>query len=357
MKKITLNKYEKIAIKYLIEDLQAATLPGTTLSNVLNTLELRDKAVSNITLEFLKRRKLLALYVYAKKECSLAEYLSSAELEQKNRRLIIEKEALKEKLRQTKLKEEAAIRQQAAIEKQRAYDNNPKNIARAKQLKLRNKYNLSYFIESHYFQNLMKILHNLDKGCRLSESEIIWLNIDGKEYFTDELRARFHNNEADFYATEFRNKKDPWLAVNASSHYRKCAKSKVADLILNTIKVSNLKNIKLKSAIYTTHGGVKRDLHKAKEAIFLGEKAHKLTMQDFRPCTLLGAVHMETGNYNIGQEWYTKAIENGFSEKSMDYELKNIFMRAKQSNKESLRNYLLKIDSERYSWVRKKTWD
>ena len=63
---------------------------------------------------------------------------------------------------------------------------------------------------------------------------------------------------------------------------------------------------------------------------------------------------MEIGNYDIGQEWYAKAIENGFSEKSMDYELKSIFRRAKQADKEALRNHLLKIDPERYSWVRKK---
>jgi len=351
---MTLNKYEKIAKKFFVEDLQAATLPSTTLSNILNTLELRDGVVSSRALGYLKRRELLALYAYVTQECSLVEYFSSAELEQKNRRLVVEQKALKEQLRQAKLKEESAIRQQAAIERQRAYDNDPKNIARANQLKLRNKYNLSCFIEKHHFPRLMKILQSLDNGHRLPESEIVWLNVDGKEYFTNALKVRFHHNEANFYATEFGNKKDPWLAVNASSHYRKSEQSQTADLMLDTIKVSGLKNIKLKSAIYTTHGGVKRDLHKSKEAIALGEKAHKLTVKDFRPCTLLGAVNMEIGNYDIGQEWYAKAIKNGFSEKSMDYELKSIFMRAKQSDKESLRNHLLKIDPDRYSWARKK---
>ena len=355
---MTLNKYEKIAKKYFVEDLQPATLPNTTLSNVLDTLNIKDKVVSKRGLDFLKRKELLALYAYVNKECSLVEYLSLAELEQKNRRLIIEQRLVNEQLSQARLqarlREESAIRQQAAIERQRAYDNDPKNIAKAKQAKLRSKYDLSCFIKKPCFARLMNILQSIDNGRRLSENEIIWLNVDGKDYYTNALKVRLHSNEADFYSIEFRNKKDPWLAVNASSHYRKCEKSKTADLMLNTINVSGLKNIKLKSAIYTTHGGVKRDLHKSKEAIFLGEKAHKLTTHDFRPCTLLGAVNIEIGNYDIGQEWYEKAIENGFSEKSMDYELKSIFMRAKQSDKESLRNHLLKIDPNRYSWAKKK---
>lgn len=352
-----LSKYEKTAKKYFVDDFQSATLPNTTLFNILDTLEIQNKVISQRGLDFLNRKELFALHAYVNKECSFVEYLNSAELEQKNRRLIVEKKLISEKLNQAKLqarlKKESAARQQAALEKQRAYDNDPKNIARAKQLRLREKYNLSCFIKKIFFQRLMKILQSLDNGHRLPESEIVWLNVDGKEYFTNAIKARFHKNEANFYATEFGNKKDPWLAVNASSHYRKCEQSKTADLMLGTIKISALKNIKLKSAIYTTHGGVKRDLHKSKEAIDLGEKAHKLMVKDFRPCTLLGAVNMEIGNYDIGQEWYAKAIENGFSEKSMDYELKSIFMRAKQVDKEALRNHLLKIDPERYSWVRK----
>jgi len=342
-----LSKYEKTAKKYFVDDFQSATLPNTTLSNILDTLEIKNKAISLRGLDFLKRKGLLALHAYVSKECSFTEYLSSAELEQKNRHLFFEKKILRAKLNQARLKEESKARQQA-------YDNDPRNIARAKQLRLREKYNLSCFIEKHYFPRLMKILQSLDKGHRLSESEVVWLNVDGKEYFTNELKYRFHKNEANFYATEFGNKKDPWLAVNASSHYRKCEQPQTAEIMLGTIKVSALKNIKLKSALYTTNGGVKRDLHKSKEAIELGEKAHKLMVKDFRPCTLLGAVNMEIGNHDIGQVWYAKAIENGFSEKSMDYELKSIFMRAKQSDKDALRNHLLKINPERYSWARKK---
>jgi len=98
----------------------------------------------------------------------------------------------------------------------------------------------------------------------LTEDDIVWLTTkdDEYEYYTTELRERYHENEAEFYAGEFKKRKDPWLAVNASSHYRKCEKARTADSVLNAIAVTGIKNIKLKSAICTTHGGVKRDLGK-----------------------------------------------------------------------------------------------
>ena len=45
-----------------------------------------------------------------------------------------------------------------------------------------------------------------------------------------------------------------------------------------------------------------RDLEHWDEALCLGEKAHALKADNYRPCTLLGAIHMETGNYSLGQE-------------------------------------------------------
>jgi hypothetical protein len=173
-------------------------------------------------------------------------------------------------------------------------------------------------------------------------------------YFTQELREGFHRNEAKFYASEFEKSKDPWTAVNASSHFRKCKQPRTAESMLSTIDVSGLKDRKLKSALCTTFGGVKRDLKKWDEALSLGEQAHLLTLQDFRPCTLMGAVNMEIGNFVLGQAWYKKAVERGASEKSVDDDLRSIFMRAEKSKREALRDHLLKMDADRYSWAKKK---
>jgi len=95
---MALNQYVKIAAKYLLEDLRAATLSSTMLSKILNNLEFGEKAVSNTALTFLKSRKFFALCCYAKKEITFSEYLIAAELEQKERRLIAEKMLLKNKL-------------------------------------------------------------------------------------------------------------------------------------------------------------------------------------------------------------------------------------------------------------------
>lgn len=213
-------------------------------------------------------------------------------------------------------------------EKQRAFDSDPRNIVRAKRKTsldtLREKYDLEHYIEHHHFPRLMKILQKVDNGIRLQEKDVVWLNLDGDEYFTKPLKIAFHSIEATFYSDEFKKTKDLWFAVNASSHYRKCGKSITTDRLLSTIKVKPLKNIKLKSALYTTHDGVKRDLKHSEDAITLGEPAHRLTKKDFCPCTLLGAVNMENGAYDLEQAWYAKAIANGFSEKATDSELRSI---------------------------------
>lgn len=350
------NQYKYIAEKYLVDDIESASLPSTPLSNTLKTLEANDKAVSQMLLKFLMRKQLSALLAYSRKECSFNYYLKLAKQEQDTRRLTAIKEAKQkaeqQAIIQKKMRLAEEVRQKEAEKRQRAYDRDPKNIARAKQQALRDKYDLSFFIERDCFPRLMQILRKIDKGTRLSENDVVWLNLDGQEYFSDELRRAFHCIEANFYAAEFKKKKDPWLVVNASSHFRKCKESHVADRLLNTLNVDSVKNIKLKSAIFTTHGGVKRDLKSSKEALTLGEMAHKLTKKDFRPCTLLGAVNMETGCYDLGQAWYAKAIERGFSEKAMDHELKTIYRRSTKSDKASLRKHLLDIDPHRYRWAK-----
>ncbi len=246
------------------------------------------------------------------------------------------------------------LEQERAAAKKRAYDNDPRNIAKAQQNELRDRYDLSQYIEREHFPRLMDILRRVDRGVRLTEDDIVWLTTknDEYEYYTTELRERYHEIEAEFYAGVFKKRNDPWFAVNASSHYRKCEKARTADSMLNAIVVSRLKNIKLKSALCTTHGGVKRDLGKHNEALALGEKAHQFTPKDFRPCTLLGAVNMEIGNHILGESWYEKAIERGASEKSVDNDLRSIFMRAESTKREELSIYLLKKDPYRYSWAK-----
>lgn len=346
----------EVANKYRVDDIAGALIPGSRLSNILNELEL-DRHISENGQEFLRSKGLLALRRYARKEIIFAEYLKEAEQSQSERQLVARNKALKDEAEQ-KRKEEAMfaemkLAQERIAAEKRALKKDPKNIAKAKQFKLRQKYNLDHFIEKTDFPRLMDILRRVDNRQRLTEDDVLWLTTGGEAYYTSELREGYHKNEAEFHAGEFRKGKDPWSAVNASSHYRKCSEAETADSLLRTMDLSRLKDQKLKSAVCTTHGGVKRDLHEWDNALALGAQAHELTPRNFRPCTLLGAVNMEIGNHDLGQSWYEKAVARGYSERAMDEDIRTIFFRAEKSKQEALRDHLLKIDPHRYSWAKR----
>jgi hypothetical protein len=44
----------------------------------------------------------------------------------------------------------------------------------------------------------------LDNNQRLSEQDAIWLNSEGRQFFTDEVKIKFHRVEADFYIMNIR---------------------------------------------------------------------------------------------------------------------------------------------------------
>lgn len=350
--------YKDTAIKYHVEDLPGALIPGSRLSNILKELE-NGRSISNYAHDFLFKNGLYALLRYTKNESNFAEFLRAAEPEQSARRRIAKERALEKQAEQNMQKEALQARMKLTQERmaaeKRAFDKNPKNKARAKQFELREKYNLSLFIDKDDYPKLMDILRRADKGVRLPEDEFIWLWKNGNEnyrtYFTIELRERYHRNEAEFYAGEFGNDKNPWSAVNASKHYRKCSNAQKAVSLLSKINVPEIKDNRLKSAIYTTSGGAKRDLREWDEALKLGEKAHLLNSKSFHPCTLLGAVNIQNGNVQLGLEWYRKAEELGYDRKSIDDELRGIFNHLEISIQRELKEHLLNIDYERYDWT------
>lgn len=77
----------------------------------------------------------------------------------------------------------------------------------------------------------------MDAGQRFSEEDFVWLSSVGEDYFTEKLRTAYHRLEAGFFAGEFKKTRDPWAAVNASGHYRKCDSADKAASLLGTIRV------------------------------------------------------------------------------------------------------------------------
>jgi hypothetical protein len=332
------NKLKKLAIKYYIEDIPESSIPGSFLANLINRIEVAPDFIPEVTKNCLRKKQLRSLLKYACKQISLKEFSEAAIAEQSKRKL--EAEQIKKK--QIK---------QAAI-------NAEKNKKRKIINKILKKYDLSIsFINHGDIKKLKYIIEKADHGSRLNQDEIAWLMITRKGhhagYYTQKLREKYHSNEAEFYSLKFIRTKNPWDIINASSHFRKCNQSRKANLILIKINADKFKSKKIKSAFNTTFGGVKRDLKNLDEALSLGSEAHLLTPKDFRPCTLLGAVNIEIGNYDEGQSWYKKAIERGATEKSVDDDLRSIFMRLDKSNRKDLAIFLYENDPERYSWVKK----
>jgi tetratricopeptide (TPR) repeat protein len=307
-------------------------------------------------LTFLQKQRLEALHRLATgqltydsfRETALAEQAARIEAATTARRAAEAEECA----RRAAMEEKANRAMEDAEAARLARERDPRHVAQIKQREFRARDGIHTYVDQDCFSRLMAILKRVDAGQRLSEADFVWLSAAGEDCFTDELWAAYHRLEADFFATEFKRTRDPWAAVNASGHYRKCDRPADADSLLRTISVEPQKSPKLKSALCTTHGVVMRDLGRWNEALRLGEQAHAFKPDDYRPCTLLGALHMEMGAYSLGREWYAKAVERGASEGSVDQDLRSIFFRADQAKQAAMREFLLAQDPVRYAWAR-----
>ncbi len=339
---------DELAKKYFVNYLPSASLVGSRLANILESLDV-NKPLSSISLDYLLINGFKALHELALGKKTYTEFSIVAMEEMIGRVQEIATEKQRQEIARKNEDEKRDIASKLAIEK---ITNDPRNIAKEKQKALRKKYGIDGFVEQSQFAKLMDVLKQIDAGNRLLEEEVIWLQTAAEEYYTHDVKHRHHENEAKFYFGEFTKTNDAWSAVNASKHYRKCDKAANADAMLSSINVESKSELKLKSALCTTHGGVKRDLMRLDEALFLGEKAHQMTPKDFRPCTLLGSVHIEMGNYDLGQSWYEKAEIRGAEVKSIDSDIKSIFFRVDKIKQDALRTHLLKFDPVRYNWAK-----
>lgn len=344
----------KIADYYFLDDIPSAKIPGTRIQTILLKFHQENK-ISDASLNYLINLKLNALVKYARKLLSFDEFIGEASKEQAKRKIHKDEESRKAiETAEEREKERESVRkkQQEKQEQERQrLSKDPKHIAKLKNQNLRDKYGVCGFIEPEFLKRMMKIIRDIDSGKRLGAADVFWLETeaDSYGYYSYELRSAFHDTEASFHALQFKKSNDVWAAINASSHYRKCQKSKEAEVLLNKIDIKKIKSARTKSAIYTTLGGVKRDLNKRTEAITLGEDAHKLISKDFRPCTLLGALHMELHDYSTGQSWYEKAIQLGASDASIYNDIRKILSRLDKVKRDEAIVYLLENYPNRYT--------
>jgi hypothetical protein len=352
---MTYLKSISVASHYFVTDRSDAFIPATRLCNILDSLQ-QGRQLSSIALSYLEKQGFTALQRFAQRLVTYEEFCEVARTELAQREIAAEADKIvqeaKKKAREAALEVQSALVRQLAENARVARESDPQYIRKVKNQQLRDRYGIQGFIEEDCFGKLMDILRRIDAGNRLTDEDQLWLKTDGKEYYSDTIRSVFHEQEARFFASEYKRTKDPWMAVNASGHYRKCGQAKPAHDLLAPISVELQRSLKLKSALCTTHGGVMRDLEQFDKAMDLGQCAHALTPKDFRPCTLLGAVNMELGDFQAGQAWYKKAIERGACERAIDHDLRGIYLRADSAKRAEIRAFLLKEDSVRYRWVK-----
>jgi len=345
-----------IAKYYFVDDLSSALTPSTRLRGILEKLH-GGRLIPEQSFGYLQSQELNALCLLAKCSVTYEEFSNLAKLEQIDRQRVVNErreadqaaQAVEDEKNQASfLAQQAAI--SALIESERLlYE------AMLEHRTLLSKYGLCLSVESEPSSRLISILRNLDLGKRFYADELLWFETEGREYYSEKLWHIYNQREATHFADEYHKTKDLWHVASASKHYRKSGMPSEADKLLSSIFVQQFKlnNPKLQSVLLTTHGGVKRDLGLLSEALQLGLQAHKVTPDNFRPCTLLGAVSYELGKPSEGDDWYKKAVDRGYKEHDVDRDLKNLLRRVSEGVFQKNRDFLLKKDPVRYDWVNK----
>ena len=218
---------------------------------------------------------------------------------------------------------------------------------------LRNRFGIGY-VEPDHYPRVMSMLRRISVGGRLQPDEVVWLQTEADDCWTDQLAKAWHTLEAKALSDAWRTGGDPWDAINGSSHWRKAGKPETALLLTDEALAKTGLAPKIRSALETTRGGALRDLRRFNKTKALGLSAHHLTPKDFRPCTLLGAVHIELGDLIAGHTWYVKAEKLGANRHSVDQELQALIARATSSEQRRIREFLIKQDPERFSWLQTK---
>lgn len=259
-----------------------------------------------------------------------------------------------------RLKQEALAEEKAELEHQRMLNEKKRQQKLQKQQEILKKQRLEHeknhvdYPEFDVFNvkrqtRVDKILKQLQKKA-INEEDLQWLDDIG--FANDIIYKQNHIYIAKQHLANWHEKKKPWELVNASAAYRKLDRPNTIKPILDNLypfKFTN-NNDKLKSALLTTYGGICRDTDNFKRSLALGHEAHTVTPLNFRPCTLLGAVYLSTGEFEAGHEWYQKAKERGFSQKAYDNDIRSIYYRASHDMKKRLKQNLIET-GHRYKWI------
>lgn len=330
---------------FFLDDVPGASIPASRLWGILEQINL-SYPLTIVQQEFLRQHGYDSLLQLSHGELDLEAFRIRAQAERKAR-LKARSAACENDAIENDRKAEITQRKNAALFAER-----DRKLERRRKLReLPDSFGLP-FIDSEDFGRVNRILRAVSAGQSLEKDDLVWLGSDGNDYWTDELRKAHHENMARIFCAEWKQTGDVWKAINACGHFRKAERPleglKIAEAGL--VEVAMIKK-KERSALLTTGGGAHRDLRRFEDAARFGKEAHSLRPKDFRPCTLLGAVHIEMGAHSTGAEWYEKAEARGASRNLIDRELQSILSAASHEERNQITQALKARDASRYSWL------
>lgn len=345
---MTRTLHAALAKRYFLEDLPGAAQLGARLNGILLKIEAGEQ-VTALQREYLAATGLHALVNWAEGKATLAEFRAQAGAEQTAR---IEEASAKAVKDAAELAERTEARAAAVKATFAAMANDPALRRKREAKELRQRFGVGY-IESEDYPRAMALLRQVANGQRLEAEDLAWLKAKADYCWTDELQRAWHALEAAALTKAWEDSGDTWNAVNASGHWRKAGEPERALRLTDAALAKVGSNPKIRSALATTRGGAMRDLRRLDEAKALASEAHRLTSSNYRPCTLLGAVHIELGDLAAGHEWYAKAESLGASRHAIDGELRGLLMHASIPEQQRIREFLLRQDPERFAWLRR----
>lgn len=336
-----------IAEKYYVDDLPGASLGGARLNGILQKIEAGDKLTA-LAQSFLETNHLVALQSLTCGQIDREEFETHAARERDARIQKAQKSAVKAMAERTRQAEASALAMKAHFA---AMAKDPVLRRKREAKEMRGRFDIG-FVEPEHFRRVMSLLKQVSDRLRLKPEDVAWLSTEASYCWTDALQHIWHQLEAEALTKAWENNGDPWDAVNASGHWRKAGKADMALVITEAALSKAGTSPKLKSALATTRGGAMRDVHRLADAKALGIDAHNLTPSDFRPCTLLGAVHIELGELEKGHKWYQKAEILGAERHAIDQELRALLVHSDPIERQRIRTFLIGQDPIRFAWLR-----
>lgn len=330
-----------IAITFLLDDVAGVHIPASRLRGILENVH-ANRPVTPLQEAFLRQQGYNAL---AQLICGALDWATFVERSAKERQLRCDATA------STKARDAIECARQAEVtDRKNAIlfaEQARKQDRRRKMRELPDRFHLP-FVERDDRGRINHILRSVVAGRPIDKDDLVWLGGDGADYWTDKLRQAHHANMATILSAAWHQTGDLWKAVNACGHWRKGGLSQKGLTLVEAALKSKKASGKTRSALLTTAGGALRDVGRREDAVAFGTEAHALTETDFRPCTLLGAVHIEMGEYGEGAAWYEKAEARGASRNSIDRELQSILQAASHKERSKIRSTLRAYDIARY---------